>query len=86
VQKRYPSFDLYHAKIRAALNDMVEDRLLLCEDTAAEETRLMQAGLDRGVPAPSGGTLPSPAQLDACAPHPHGHGHKDRDDHDRDDD
>jgi hypothetical protein len=86
VQKRYPSFDLYHAKIRAALNDMVEDRLLLCEDTAGEETRLMQAGLDRGVPAPSGGTLPSPAQLDACAPHLHGHGHKDRDDHDRDDD
>jgi len=86
VAKRYPSFDVYHAKIRTALNDMVEDRLLLCEDTAAEETRLMQAGLDRGVPPPAGGTLPAPAQLDACAPHPHGHGHGDRDDHDRDDD
>jgi len=82
VEKRYPTFDLYHAKIRTALNEMVEDRLLLCEDTASEETRLMQAGLDRGVPAPAGGTLPAAQQLPACLPHPH---HHDKD-HDRDDD
>jgi Alpha/beta hydrolase domain len=82
VEKRYPTFDLYHAKIRVALNDMVEDRLLLCEDTASEETRLMQAGLDRGVPAPAGGTLPAAEQLPACLPRPR---HHDRD-RDRDDD
>jgi hypothetical protein len=82
VEKRYPTFDLYHAKIRVALNDMVEDRLLLCEDTASEETRLMQAGLDRGVPAPAGGTLPAAEQVPACLPRPR---HHDRD-HDRDDD
>jgi hypothetical protein len=82
VEKRYPSFDAYHAKIRTALNDMVEDRLLLCEDTASEETRLMQAGLDRGVPAPDGGTLPAPEELKACSPRHH---HKDHD-RDRDDD
>ena len=88
VEKRYPSFDAYHAKIRAALNDMVEDRLLLCEDTASEETRLMQAGLGRGVPAPEGGTLPAPAELKACSPHHHYRDHDqddDRDHHDRDD-
>jgi hypothetical protein len=61
---------------------MVEDRLLLCEDTASEETRLMQAGLDRGVPAPAGGTLPAAEQVPACLPRPR---HHDRD-HDRDDD
>jgi hypothetical protein len=82
VEKRYPTFDLYHAKIRVALNDMVEDRLLLCEDTASEETRLMQAGLDRGVPAPAGGTLPAAEQVPACLPRPR---HHDRD-RDRDDD
>jgi Alpha/beta hydrolase domain len=82
VEKRYPSFDAYHEKIRAALNDMVEDRLLLCEDTASEEARLMQAGLDRGVPAPDGGTLPAPEELKACSPRHH---HKDHD-RDRDDD
>ena len=82
VEKRYPSFDDYHVRIRAALNDMVEDRLLLCEDTASEETRLMQAGLDRGVPPPAGGTLPAPAELKACGPHRHRH----HEDGDRDDD
>ncbi len=85
VEKRYPSFALYHAKVRDALNDMVEDRLLLCEDTASEETRLMQAGLDRGVPAPDGGTLPAPEELKACSPRNHHHHHKDHD-RDRDDD
>jgi hypothetical protein len=87
VAQRYPSFAAYHAKIRDALNDMVEDRLLLCEDTASEEARLMQAGLDRGVPAPEGGVLPAVAGLTACQPHGH-HGHRgqqDHGDHDHDD-
>jgi hypothetical protein len=82
VEARYPTFAGYHAKIRDALNDMVEDRLLLCEDTASEEARLMQAGLDRGVPPPDGGVLPAAEPLKACLPHQH-HGDKD---HDRDDD
>src|SRR5215472_7964034 len=82
VEARYPSFAAYHAKIRAALNDMVEDRLLLCEDTASEEARLMQAGLDRGVPPPAGGVLPAAEELKACQPRGH-HGHHG---HDHDDD
>ena len=87
VAARYPTFADYHGKIRAALNDMVEDRLLLCEDTAFEENRLMQAGLTRGVPQPEGGVLPAVTTLPACEPgkphgrhdhddhHGHGHGH-----------
>jgi len=83
VEKRYESFAAYHAKVRHALNDMVEDRLLLCEDAGSEEARLMQAGLDRGVPAPEGGALPAVQELKACLPHHHHHEHNDRD---RDDD
>jgi hypothetical protein len=68
VEARYPTFAAYHAKVRKALNDMVEDRLLLCEDAAAEETRLMTHGLTRGVPAPEGGALPAVETLKACMP------------------
>jgi hypothetical protein len=90
VAARYPTFADYHGKVRTALNDMVEDRLLLCEDTAFEESRLMQAGLTRGVAAPVGGVLPAVQTLPACepkAPH-HRHHHNDHDhhhDHDHDD-
>jgi hypothetical protein len=51
--------------VRAALNDLVKERFLLCEDAAAEETRLLRAGATRGVPgAPA--TPPTPAILPAC--------------------
>ena len=86
---RYPTFADYHGKVRTALNDMVEDRLLLCEDTAFEENRLMQAGLTRGVPAPAGGVLPAVQTLPACEPKPHHHDHghgRGHDHHDHDDD
>jgi hypothetical protein len=75
VEKRYPTFAKYHSKVREALNDMVEERLLLCEDAGAEEARLMQAGLDRGVPAPEGSVLPEVETLTACKPRRHGHHH-----------
>jgi hypothetical protein len=68
VEARYSTFAAYHAKVRKALNDMVEDRLLLCEDAASEETRLMTHGLTRGVPAPEGGALPAVETLKACMP------------------
>jgi len=77
VEKRYPTFAIYHAKVRDALNDMVDERLLLCEDAAAEEARLMQAGLDRGVPAPEGGVLPEVETLKECRKKPHHHHHHD---------
>jgi hypothetical protein len=86
VEARYPTFAVYHAKVRRALNDMVSDRLLLCEDAGTEETRLMQVGVTRGVPLPPGGALPAAQVLPACEPRKHGHGHHHHHDRDRDDD
>ena len=69
--------------MRNALNDMVEDRLLLCEDAAAEETRLLQAGVTRGVPLQPGAVVPTASLLPACEPKKH-HGKHDDDDDDDD--
>jgi alpha/beta hydrolase family protein len=82
VEARYKTFGDYHRQIVRAVDDMVEDRLLLCEDAEAQLTRLMQAGLVRGVPQPEGGALPAvqlPRQCGAGK-------HKDRHDDDDDDD
>ena len=81
VALRYPVFADYHSKLRNALEQMVADRLLLCEDAATEEARLMQVGLTRGVPPPQSGVLPAIQVLAACEPKKH-HGRKDRDDDD----
>jgi len=84
VAARYPTFAAYHGKLRGALEQMVSDRLLLCEDAGFEEARLMQAGITRGVPAPEGGVLPAVELLKACSERERHHGHHDRDDHDDD--
>jgi hypothetical protein len=68
VESRYASFQDYHGKVRQALEELVSERFLLCEDAASEETRLMQAGLARGVAAPEGGVLPAVQPLQACMP------------------
>jgi len=87
VEERYKSFRHYHRKVRRALNDMVEDRLLLCEDAASEEARLVQAGLARGVPPPQGGVLPEAKLLRGCKPkQDHDDDDDDHDDHEHDDD
>jgi hypothetical protein len=83
VQARYKTFADYHGKVRSALELMVSDRLLLCEDAGTEEVRLMQAGITRGVPPPAGGVLPAVEMLKACGEHKH---HHDRDRDDDDDD
>ena len=87
VAARYPTFAAYHGKLRSALERMVSDRLLLCEDAGTEEARLMQAGITRGVPPPEGGVLPAVEPPRACREdeHEHGHGH-DHDHRDHDDD
>ena len=82
VAERYTTFGDYHRKIVRAVEDMVEDRLLLCEDVEAQLTRLMQAGLVRGVPAPVGGVLPAVQLPQQCFKDKH----HDRDDDDGDDD
>jgi hypothetical protein len=66
VEERYPSFEKYYNQVKHAVEDMVKDRLLLCEDADDELKRLVQAGLDAGVPPPNG-DLPQ-SELRQCKP------------------
>jgi hypothetical protein len=54
VEERYPSFGEYYSKVIGAIDGLVKDRLMLCEDAADEQARLLQAGLSAGVPSPRG--------------------------------
>jgi hypothetical protein len=75
IEKRYKSFRHYQQKVVHAIDRMVKDRLLLCEDADDEQTRLFQLGVDLGVPPPEDGVLP-PAKLPRqCYKDDHGHGH-----------
>jgi hypothetical protein len=65
VQERYPSFGQYYSAVIRAIDGLVKDRFLLCEDTEAMQARLLQAGLDAGVPAPKG-KLPPQTQVPSC--------------------
>jgi len=54
VEERYQSFGQYRSAVVNAVDDLVKNRLMLCEDTSAYVTRLIDAGLVAGVPAPTG--------------------------------
>jgi hypothetical protein len=58
VQERYPSFGQYRSAVMRAIDDLVKDRLMLCEDAPAQQTRLLAAGLTAGVPGPNGNLPP----------------------------
>jgi hypothetical protein len=58
IEARYPSFAMYSSAVRRAIDALVKDRLMLCEDAPAEQARLLQRGLDAGVPAPKGNLPP----------------------------
>ncbi len=66
IEERYPDFDTYRRAIVQALDDLVKDRLMLCEDADAEQTRLFDAGLAHGVPPPVDKAMP------VTLPHCHG--------------
>jgi hypothetical protein len=66
IEERYPSFEKYYDQVKRAVENMVRDRLLLCEDADDQLERLVQAGLDAGVPAPNG-ELPD-SELRHCKP------------------
>jgi hypothetical protein len=66
VEARYKSFDDYYHRVKHAIGEMVESRLMLCEDTVAEQTRLINAGLAAGVPQPAGGVLPTVTMPEEC--------------------
>jgi hypothetical protein len=64
VEERYPTFERYQHRVAHAIREMVEDRLMLCEDTSSEYARLIALGLAQGVPAPSGSlSVKSPLPL-----------------------
>jgi hypothetical protein len=65
VEERYPSFGQYYSAVIRAIDGLVKDRFLLCEDTAAMQARLLQAGLNAGVPPPKG-NLPPQTQVPNC--------------------
>jgi len=60
VEERYPSFGQYYSAVIRAIDGLVKDRLMLCEDADDQQARLLQAGLDAGVPAPQGKLPPQP--------------------------
>ena len=89
VQERYPSFAFYKTKVVLAVDKLVRDRFLICDDTQDIVNRLLQAGITAGVPAPTANdTATSPDPVPACQarmrPHYHYHYVFDHD-HDRDD-
>jgi len=54
VEERYKAFGQYRSAVVNAVDDLVKNRLFLCEDAPAEVKRLIDAGLAAGVPAPRG--------------------------------
>jgi Alpha/beta hydrolase domain len=58
VEERYPTFDAYDNQVKSAMNAMIQERTLLCEDGASELQRLRTAGVTRGVPNPPASFAP----------------------------
>ena len=65
VEERYPSFGQYYSEVIRAIDGLVKDRLMLCEDADDQQARLLQAGLNAGVPAPRG-KLPPQSVVPQC--------------------
>ena len=65
VEERYPSFGQYQSAVMRAIDDLVKDRLMLCEDADDQMQRLLAAGLAAGVPEPHG-KLPAQATVPHC--------------------
>jgi hypothetical protein len=67
VEERYESFSEYKHKVIDAIDNLVRRRFLICDDTQDMAARLLQAGLDAGVPAPRGNDNASaPDPVPAC--------------------
>jgi hypothetical protein len=65
VEERYPSFGQYRSAVMRAIDDLVKDHLMLCEDADDQQARLLQAGLNAGVPPPKG-NLPPQSTVPHC--------------------
>jgi len=94
VQERYASYSDYRRKVIHAVDELVERRFFICDDTQDIVTRLLAAGPAAGVPAATANEDTStPDPVPACRghmpPHYHYHFHFDHDAdgrHHRDDD
>ena len=64
VQERYPQFGDYYHRVLRALDALVGQGLMLCEDSPSEQARLLADGVAAGVPAPA--TLPAAVVLPHC--------------------
>jgi hypothetical protein len=73
VEERYRSYAQYKSEIVHAVDALVRRRFLICDDTQAMVSRLLQAGLAAGVPAPTANEDASaPGPVPACTGHtPH---------------
>ena len=60
IEERYPTFLGYANRVINAITDMVQDRLMLCEDADKEVARVLAAGVAAGVPAAPAGYQPPP--------------------------
>jgi Alpha/beta hydrolase domain len=58
IEERYPSYAEYRSAVMRAIDNLVKDGFMLCEDADDALTRLLQAGLTAGVPAPKGNPAP----------------------------
>jgi alpha/beta hydrolase family protein len=72
VEERYPTFQLYATRVIHAITEMVEDRLMLCEDADNEVARAIAAGVAAGVPAAPVGYQAPPI----CPVQKHGKDHE----------
>ena len=84
VEERYASFGEYRAKVVSAVDNLVRNRFMICDDTQDIVNRLLQAGLTAGVPAPqpnenASAPDPVPACKGRMPPHYHYHLFYDRD-------
>ena len=77
VEERYHSHAQYRSKVIQAVDKLVKDRFLLCDDTDDMVARLLQAGLDAGVPAASSDNASARDQVPACQGR-NGHRHNER--------
>ena len=67
MQERYQSYTQYRSQVIHAVDNLVKRRFLICKDTQGIVTRLLQAGLTAGVPAPTATEDSStPAVVPAC--------------------
>src|SRR5258708_2576276 len=87
VQERYPSYGFYRTQVILAVDKLVRDRFLICDDAQDIATRLLTAGLAAGVPAPTANeNAAAPDPVPACQGRmrPHYHYHHVYEDHDQD--